>query len=61
MICYITDDFIEINVDDPTECYKLLLKLPEPNKTLLNWLLDLMVDVVMHEKENAMNSTNVGV
>lgn len=46
--------------EDPYDCYNLVSNISEPNKTLLEWLLDLMVDIVKHSDENAMTSTNLG-
>jgi hypothetical protein len=33
---------------------------PEPTKSLTEWLLDLMAEIVIHEDINRMNSKNMG-
>jgi hypothetical protein len=37
-----------------------LEKLPEPNKSLILWLLDLMATVASREQTNKMSTRNLG-
>ena len=42
-------------------CVDLYGKLPEPNKSLMMWLMDLMVDVIDLASINKMSARNLGV
>jgi hypothetical protein len=42
------------------QCIEAYQKLPEPQKTLLDWLLDLLRETASYEKDNKMNPTNLG-
>lgn len=49
-----------MNWADPSECVAGYQKLPEPQKSLLDWLLDLLVIVAANSHVNKMTSQNLG-
>ena len=38
------------------QCAELCSRLPEPNRTVVRWLLDLIVDLCRHESDNRMTA-----
>ena len=38
------------------QCAELCYRLPEPNRTVVLWLLDLIVDLCRHESDNRMTA-----
>eukprot|EP00697_Spironema_sp_BW2_P000955 gnl/Spiro4/11307_TR5966_c0_g1_i1.p1 gnl/Spiro4/11307_TR5966_c0_g1~~gnl/Spiro4/11307_TR5966_c0_g1_i1.p1 ORF type:complete len:627 (+),score=115.50 gnl/Spiro4/11307_TR5966_c0_g1_i1:141-1883(+) len=49
------------HTDDYTSCYNAYQSLPDPNRDLLAWLLDLLAEVAAHEASNKMNVKNLAV
>lgn len=45
---------------DAADCVAAYNSLPEPNKTILAWLLDFMKMVVAHSEVNKMTAQNIG-
>lgn len=43
------------------ECVELVKHLPHTESTLLDWAINLMVDVVQHENLNKMNARNIAM
>jgi len=50
-----------MNWADPSECVAGYQKLPEPQKSLLDWLLDLLVIVAANSHVNKMTSQNLAI
>jgi len=48
------------NSGDPNECSQAYEGLPEPQKSLLGWLLHLMADVAALKSSNKMTEQNLG-
>lgn len=46
---------------DSSDCVAAYNSLPEPNKSLLNWLLDFMTQVVAHSATNKMTAQNIAI
>ena len=56
----VPNQFLLHKSDEESECVEELQKLPEPNKSLILWLLDLMAEVASKEATSKMNSRNLG-
>jgi len=50
-----------MSFQDANDCVMAYQSLPEPNKTLLTWLLDLMTLIVSNCKVNKMTSQNLAI
>jgi len=50
-----------MSFQDANDCVMAYQSLPEPNKTLLTWLLDLMTLIVSNSKVNKMTSQNLAI
>jgi len=46
---------------DAQDCVSAYHSLPEPNKTLLNWLMELMILIVSNSKVNKMTAQNLAI
>ena len=44
----------------PEQCVEAYMKLPDPQKTILDWLMDLLVDTAKYESVNKMSPQNLG-
>lgn len=51
----------ELRADDAQQCSQLAQNLPDPHRTLLFWLLDLMCEVVHHKEHNKMDTKNIAI
>eukprot|EP01119_Soliformovum_irregulare_P005589 TRINITY_DN17335_c0_g1_i1.p1 TRINITY_DN17335_c0_g1~~TRINITY_DN17335_c0_g1_i1.p1 ORF type:complete len:323 (+),score=57.91 TRINITY_DN17335_c0_g1_i1:58-1026(+) len=46
---------------DPDDCVSAYNSLPEPNRTLLDWLLDFMKTIVANSDQNKMTAQNISI
>ncbi|PWA57583.1 rho GTPase activating protein with PAK-box/P21-Rho-binding domain-containing protein [Artemisia annua] len=53
------EDVIHCNTED--ECTQLAKSLPPTEAALLDWAINLMADVVKHDKQNKMNARNIAM
>jgi len=49
------------NLETEEECVAVYDDLPEPNKSLMTWLMDVMADASMEEATNKMNPRNFSI
>lgn len=49
-----------MNWSDSSDCVDAYKTLPEPQKSLLDWLLDCLSDVAKNSDKNKMTSQNLG-
>lgn len=47
--------------DDEAAAGRIIAALPEPNQSIMNWLLDLCVEVTQHQAVNKMSAQNMAV
>lgn len=47
--------------ETPKECFDIYAHLPEPNKSLFQWLLDILADVAAREAETKMNAKTLAI
>jgi len=47
--------------DDEAAAGRIIAALPEPNQSIMNWLLDLCVEVMQHQAVNKMSAQNMAV
>lgn len=50
-----------MNWSDSSDCVDAYRTLPEPQKSLLDWLLDFLADVAKNSDKNKMTSQNLGI
>ncbi|KAM6583801.1 hypothetical protein CsatB_010803 [Cannabis sativa] len=53
------EQVVHCNTED--DCTKLVNQLPTTEASLLDWAINLMTDVVQHEKHNKMNARNIAM
>ncbi len=54
-------DTIKNKTETPKECFDVYFHLPEPNKSLFQWLLDILADVAAREAETKMNAKTLAI
>jgi len=57
----LTSDQIESVMNDVDESMKLMMSLPEPEKSLFMWLVDLLYQVTQYQDVNKMSPANLAI
>jgi len=50
-----------IHANELDDCLKVLTSLPEPNRSITKWLLELLADVAANEQQNKMSARNLAI
>ncbi|KAF5192818.1 Rho gtpase-activating protein [Thalictrum thalictroides] len=61
MNCNTEEECTQVVCNTEEECTQVVSFLPPMEAALLNWAINLMVDVVQHEQQNKMNARNIAM